>query len=130
VYPKDLKYSETHEYAKVEGNQVTAGITAYAAEQLGDIVFVELPAVGAIVTAGKPFGVVESVKAVSDCFSPVSGKVVKVNTKLNDDPSVVNSDPHVAGWMVVIEMSAPGELNKLMAVEPYEAHCAAGGGHH
>ncbi len=130
MYPKDMKYTETHEYAKIEGGKATCGITAYAAEQLGDIVFVELPAVGAAVTAGKPFGVVESVKAVSDCYAPVSGKVVKVNDKLNDDPVVVNSDPHGAGWMIVIEMSNPGEADKLMGVDAYEKHAAAGGGHH
>ena len=107
--PAELKYTREHEWAKVEGDRARVGITAFAQEQLGDVVFVELPKVGAKVTALKTFGVVESVKAVSDLFAPVSGEVVEVNAELPKKPEVVNSDPYGAGWMLVIRMSDPKE---------------------
>jgi len=119
MYPKDLRYSSEHEWARVEGNRVRVGITKFAADKLSDIVFVELPAVGAVVTFMQPFGVIESVKAVSDIYAPVSGRVVEVNTALRDAPEVVNSDPYGKGWIVVVEPSDPKELERLMTVDQY-----------
>lgn len=130
TYPANLKYTETHEYAKVEGNKAYVGITHYAQDQLGDIVFVEMPEVGREVKAGEVFATVESVKAVSDCYSPVSGKIVEINDKVTDSPELLNKDPHGEGWIVAIEMSNPDELGKLMDVAAYEKHAAEGGGHH
>ena len=130
TYPANLKYTETHEYAKVEGNKAYVGITHYAQDQLGDIVFVEMPEVGREVKAGEIFATVESVKAVSDCYSPVSGKIVEVNDKVTDTPELLNKDPHGEGWIVAIEMSNPDDLKKLMDVAAYEKHAAEGGGHH
>lgn len=123
MYPKEFRYTKTHEWAKVEGDRVRVGITNYAQEHLGDIVFVELPEVGRQVKQGEPFGVVESVKAVSDCYAPVSGEVVEVNGTLADKPETLNQDPHGAGWMIVIRMSDPGELDNLMDAAAYEKHC-------
>lgn len=119
MYPKDLRYSSEHEWARVEGDRVRVGITKFAADKLSDIVFVELPAVGAVVTFMQPFGVIESVKAVSDIYAPVSGRVVEVNTALRDAPEVVNSDPYGKGWIVVVEPSDPKELERLMTVDQY-----------
>jgi len=130
TYPANLKYTETHEYVKVEGNKAYVGITNYAQDQLGDIVFVELPEVGRVVKAGEIFSTVESVKAVSDCYCPVSGKVVEVNDKVTDTPELLNKDPHGDGWIACIELSDPAELSKLMDVATYEKHAAEGGGHH
>jgi glycine cleavage system H protein len=130
TYPANLKYTETHEYAKVEGNKAYFGITNFAQDQLGDIVFVELPEVGRVVKAGEIFSTVESVKAVSDCYAPLSGKVVEVNDKLTDSPDLLNKDPHNEGWICAIEVSDPSELAKLMDVAAYEKHAAEGGGHH
>lgn len=130
TYPANLKYTKTHEYARVEGNRAYVGITNYAQEQLGDIVFVELPEVGRQVKAGEVFSTVESVKAVSDCYAPVSGTIVEVNNKLADSPELLNKDPHGEGWICAIEMSDPGELNNLLDSESYEKHAAEGGGHH
>ncbi|MEW6545622.1 MAG: glycine cleavage system protein GcvH [Bacillota bacterium] len=123
MYPKEFRYTKTHEWAKVEGDLVRVGITNYAQEHLGDIVFVELPEVGREVKQGEAFGVVESVKAVSDCYAPVSGEVVEINEALADKPETLNQDPHGEGWMVVIRMSDPAELNNLMDVAAYEKHC-------
>ncbi|OGO42972.1 MAG: glycine cleavage system protein H, partial [Chloroflexi bacterium RBG_16_57_9] len=108
-----LKYTKEHEWAKVEGNRARVGITDYAQHQLGDVVYVELPKVGAKVEHMKTFGVVESVKAASDLFSPVGGTVVEINNRLEDEPELVNNDPYGAGWMIVIEPSNPGELDAL-----------------
>jgi len=119
MYPKDLRYSSEHEWAKVEDGRVRVGITKFAADKLSDIVFVELPRIGAAVTFMQPCGVIESVKAVSDIYSPISGKVVEVNTALGDSPEVVNSDPYGKGWIVVIEPTDLKELDKLMTVEQY-----------
>lgn len=119
MYPKDLRYSSEHEWAKVEGGRVRVGITKFAADKLSDIVFVELPQIGARVEFMQPCGVIESVKAVSDIYSPVAGKVVEVNTALADTPEVVNSDPYGRGWIVVVEPKDLKELDKLMTVEQY-----------
>jgi len=119
MYPKDLRYSSEHEWAKVEGKRVRVGITKFAADKLSDIVFVELPQVGAQVEFMQPCGVIESVKAVSDVYAPVTGKVVEVNTALGDTPEVVNSDPYGRGWIVVVEPKDLKELDKLMTVEQY-----------
>lgn len=118
--PKELRYSEDHEWIKTEGNKVTVGITDFAQHELGDIVFVELPDAGAEVTAGEPFGSVESVKTVSELYAPVSGKVIEVNEDLNDSPEYVNESPYEKAWMIVIESSDISEADKLMTPEQYE----------
>ena len=118
-FPSELKYSKDHEWAKVEGDKVTIGITSFATESLGDVVYVELPEVGAAVTAGQPFGVVESTKAVSELFSPVSGKVVERNDAVIDSPETVNNDPYAAGWMIRVELSNPDELASLLDASAY-----------
>ena len=125
--PKDLKYTREHEWAKQDGDRVRVGITAYAQEQLGDVVFVELPKVGAKVTASKNFGVVESVKAVSDLFAPVSGEVVEVNGELAQKPETVNQDPYGKGWMLVVKPSSKGEWDQLLTAQQYEELIAPGG---
>jgi glycine cleavage system H protein len=125
--PKDLKYTREHEWAKQEGERVRVGITAYAQEQLGDVVFVELPKVGVKVTAAKNFGVVESVKAVSDLFAPVSGEVVEVNGELGQKPETVNQDPYGKGWMLVVKPSSKGEWDQLLTAQQYEELIAQGG---
>ncbi len=125
--PNNLKYSKEHEWVRVEENKVVVGISDYAQSQLGDIVFVELPAVGASVVLGKRFSVVESVKAVSDIFAPVSGKVLKVNDALNDAPEKVNQDPYGDGWIAVIELADKNQLADLMDDTAYAAQVAKGG---
>ena len=125
--PNNLKYSKEHEWVRVEGNKVVVGISDYAQSQLGDIVFVELPEIGASVIAGKRFSVVESVKAVSDIFSPVSGKIVAVNEGLNDAPEKINQAPYGDGWIAVIEMSDSNQLTELMGDTAYAAQVAKGG---
>jgi len=121
--PKDCKYTKEHEWIKAQGNTAQVGITDHAQEALGDIVFVELPKVGAQVTAGGSFGTVESVKAVSELYAPASGKVVEINEALNQSPETVNSDAQAA-WMIKLELSNPGELNSLLTAEQYEAYIA------
>lgn len=118
--PGDRKYSEDHEWVKVEGQKGRIGITDFAQEQLGDIVFVELPEVGRQVKAGEALGVVESVKSVSDVYSPVSGTVTGVNTALQDHPEQVNQDPYGDGWMVELELADVGELDRLLSPADYE----------
>ncbi|WP_066291217.1 glycine cleavage system protein GcvH [Bacillus sp. FJAT-29937] len=118
--PKELRYSEEHEWVKTEGEQVRIGITDFAQSELGDIVFVELPEVGDEVTADEPFGSVESVKTVSELYSPVSGKVVAVNEDLSDSPEFVNESPYEKAWMIVVELS-DSNLDNLMTAEQYEA---------
>jgi glycine cleavage system H protein len=126
--PADLKYTKEHEWAKVEGtDRVRVGITAYAQEQLGDVVFVELPKVGAKVSKMKAFGVVESVKAVSDLFAPLSGEVVEVNGELPKTPELVNQDPYGRGWMIVIKPSQTAERNELLSAADYEKLLAESG---
>lgn len=117
--PANCKYSEEHEWVKAEGGQATIGITDFAQNELGDIVFVELPKVGDRLAFGEPFGSVESVKTVSELYAPVSGKVVKVNDALNDAPERINESPYEDGWMVVVELSDAGELDKLWSAEKY-----------
>jgi glycine cleavage system H protein len=126
--PAELKYTREHEWTKVEGDRARVGITAFAQEQLGDVVFVELPKVGTKVTALKTFGVVESVKAVSDLFAPLSGEVVEVNVELPKKPELVNADPYGRGWMLVIRMSQPAEVDALLSAADYEK-LTAGSGH-
>lgn len=123
AYPKDYKYTKEHEWIQVNGKTATVGITEHAQESLGDIVFVELPKVGAQLQAGKSFGTVESVKAVSDLYAPASGKVTAVNEALNNSPENVNKDAHTA-WMVKLELSNPGELNGLLSADDYEKYVA------
>lgn len=118
--PADLRYSKEHEWVKVEGDKVRIGITAFAQSELGDIVFVELPEVGAEVTADAPFGSVESVKTVSELYSPVTGKVVEVNGELDDSPEFVNESPYEKAWMIVVELSDQNEIDQLMTAEQYE----------
>jgi glycine cleavage system H protein len=125
AYPTSLKYTKDHEWARLSGNRATIGITAYAKDQLGDVVYLELPEVGAQVTKGAPFGVVESTKAVSELFAPVTGKVVKINQALVDAPESINDDPHEKGWMVEIEMSNPAETGELLSAQQYEELTAA-----
>ena len=125
--PAELRYTKEHEWAKLEGDKARVGITAFAQEQLGDVVFVELPKVGAKVTAMKTFGVVESVKAVSDLFAPLSGEVFEINAELPKKPEVVNADPYGKGWMIVIKLSNPKEWQALMPAAEYEKLIAAAG---
>jgi glycine cleavage system H protein len=118
--PKELRYSEEHEWVKVDGSRVIVGITEFAQHELGDIVFVELPEVGAALKANEPFGSVESVKTVSELYAPVSGKVVEVNEKLSDSPELVNESPYEGAWMVVVELADAAELDSLLTAEQYE----------
>lgn len=122
--PVDLKYNKEHEYAKVEGNIVTFGITNHAQESLGDVVFVELPEVGSDVTAGESYGTVESVKAVSDISASVSGKVIEVNTAVMDAPDLLNSDPYGEGWLIKVEAEDLSPLDEMMTAEEYETFVA------
>ncbi|MFY0523821.1 glycine cleavage system protein GcvH [Archangium gephyra] len=117
--PQNLKYTKEHEWARVEGSIVVVGVTEHAQEALGDVVFVDLPKVGVTVTAGKQFGAIESTKAVSDLFSPLSGKVVKVNDALKDNPQTINSDPYGAGWIIELEPSDSKEVAGLMDASAY-----------
>lgn len=119
MYPTDLKYTKDHEWVRIIGTQAVVGITDYAQQQLGDVVFVDLPAVGRALAQGDVFGTIESVKAVSELFSPVSGEVVEVNGDLSNKPEVVNSDPHGA-WMVKIAIASPGEADSLLSSSQYE----------
>ena len=123
-FPEELKYTAEHEWVLVEGNLAVIGITDFAQDSLGDVVFVELPEVGTEVTIGKAFGVVESVKAVSDVYAPVSGTVEEINEELPDAPEIMNTSPYGDGWMIKIRMSDPGELDGLMDAAAYQAHIA------
>lgn len=122
---KDLKYADSHEWVKVDGNSATVGITDHAQDHLGDVVYVELPEVGKEVKQGDSFGAVESVKATSDVYSPVSGKVVEVNEKLGDSPGLVNGSPYKDGWIMKVDISNKDELNSLLDSEQYTKHCEA-----
>jgi glycine cleavage system H protein len=121
VYPRELRYSKEHEWAKVEGSRVRVGITQFAAERLSDVVYVELPKVGSEVAFMQPFGVVESVKAVSDLYAPVSGKVVEINEALAQKPEVINTDPYGEAWMIVVEPRDLAELAGLLDAQAYTA---------
>ncbi|MCZ8535439.1 glycine cleavage system protein GcvH [Psychrobacillus psychrodurans] len=118
--PKDLKYSAEHEWVKTEGGNIRIGITEFAQSELGDIVFVELPQVGDDIKAGDPFGSVESVKTVSELYAPISGKVVEVNTELEDNPEYVNESPYENAWMIVVEPADVTEVDGLLSPEKYE----------
>ncbi len=118
-FPDDLRYTREHEWARKKGRNVVVGITEYAQDQLGDVVYLELPDVGDAVKKGESFGVVESTKAVSELFAPVSGKIVEVNDPLSDAPETINEDPYGEGWMVTIEPSDPSELDALLDPKAY-----------
>lgn len=128
AFPADYRYTREHEWIKVDGKQATVGITDYAQNSLGDIVFVELPKIGDELSAGKTFGSVESVKAVSDLYAPASGKVVAVNQELTTTPEKVNSDAH-GSWMIRIELKDPGEVSKLLSADDYDRFVKEEGGH-
>lgn len=119
-FPKDLKYTKEHEWVRVEGNIATVGITDYAQDSLGDVVYVELPQEGGSVTKSEPFGVVESVKAVSDLYSPISGSVSEVNDAIVDNPEVINEDPYGDAWMIKVEVNSPDDLADLLSSEEYQ----------
>ena len=119
-YPEDVRYTPEHEWARLENGLVTVGITSYATEQLGDVVFVELPAIGKKFDASKPFGVVEAVKTVSDLYSPVSGEVVAVNDELAGNPALVNQEPYGEGWMIRLKPRDAAEFNTLLSSQDYE----------
>jgi len=118
MYPQQYRYSKDHEWIRVEGDRGRVGITDYAQKQLGDVVYLDLPQVGRSLSVGESFGTVESVKAVSELYSPVSGVVTAVNSALADKPEKVNSDPH-ASWMIEVKLASPSELDALMAAEQY-----------
>jgi glycine cleavage system H protein len=118
--PTDLRYHEEHEWIRVDGKQATMGISNFAQDALGDIVFIDMPKIGATVTAGQQIGEVESTKTTSSIYTPVSGKIVHVNGDLKDHPEVVNADPYGKGWIAVIELSDPGQVNGLMTAAQYE----------
>jgi len=120
--PADLKYSKEHEWVRVEGKIAVIGITDHAQEQLGDVVMVEIPAEGTVVTKDETFGVVESVKAVSDIFAPISGKIVEINEPVAESPGILNEDCYGEGWLVKVEISKPGDLEDLMSAQAYEAY--------
>jgi glycine cleavage system H protein len=121
MYPSDYRYTKEHEWIKVTGGTGTIGITDYAQHELGDVVFVELPAVGAKIEAGKVFGTVESVKAVSEIFAPVSGEVTEANAALSSTPETVNTDPHGAAWLIKVKLANPAEVAGLMDAAAYQA---------
>jgi len=118
-YPQDLRYTKDHEWARKAGAVVVVGVTAHAQEALGDVVYVELPKIGDQVRAGEPFGVIESTKAVSELFAPVTGKIVKVNDSLVDSPQTVNQDPYGKGWLVEVEGSDPAAFDSLLDAQAY-----------
>lgn len=121
MYPADLRYHKEHEWVRVDGDVAVIGISNFAQDQLGEVVYVDLPAEGDGVTADETFGEIESVKSVSELYSPVSGEIVSVNSALEDAPETVNEDPYGEGWMVKVRMSDAGELDALMSAEDYEA---------
>ena len=124
AYPDDLRYSKEHEWVRMDGSRATIGITGYAADELGDVVFVELPEVGATLTQFGIFGVVESVKAVSDLYAPISGEVVEVNEALRDAPELLNADAYGEGWIAKVELTDTDQLDGLMDAAAYTAETA------
>jgi glycine cleavage system H protein len=122
--PDNLKYSSEHEWLAVSGKSAKVGITGYAAEHIGDIVFVELPKVGSTVTAGSSFGVIEAVKSVSELFAPVSGKVIAINERVAKEPELVTAEPYGEGWLIEIEVSNDGEISSLKDAKGYREHIA------
>lgn len=119
IFPDDVRYTREHEWAREQGGVVTVGITGYATDQLGDVVFVELPEVGRKLEAGKTFGVVEAVKTVSDLYAPLAGEVVEINSALGDNPAVVNADPYGQGWMVRIKLADASSYKTLLSSADY-----------
>ena len=124
MYPSDYRYTQEHEWVSVKGDIATVGITDYAQHELGDVVFVELPPAGKQLASGKTLGSVESVKAVSDIYAPVSGEVIEANAALQNKPELINTDPHGEGWLVKAKLANPAELNSLMDAAGYEAYIA------
>ena len=120
LVPDTLRYTKEHEWVKLDGNTATIGITDYAQGELGDVVFVELPKVGAKVTQMQPFGVIEAVKAVSEMFSPVSGEVTEINSKLEKEAGIINKDPYGEGWIIKVKVSNPTELDSLLSPDKYK----------
>ena len=122
IYPPELKYNSEHTWLRLESNNLgRVGITHYAQEQLKNVVFIELPEAGTVVTHMEPFGVIESVKATNDLYSPISGEVVEVNNTLKDEPGLVNQSPYEKGWMIIIRMTNPAELARLISASEYQA---------
>jgi glycine cleavage system H protein len=121
-FPKNLKYTREHEWVLIEGNQATVGITDYAQHELGEVVFVELPKIGDSVTKDEPFGVVESVKAASDVYAPLSGEVSETNDDLTSSPELINDDPYGDAWLIRVEMSDPSEVEHLMSAADYKEY--------
>jgi glycine cleavage system H protein len=124
-YPANYRYTKDHEWVDVKGDVATMGITDYAQHELGDVVFVELPKVGSKIEAGKTFGTVESVKAVSDIYAAASGEVVEANDVLHNTPEKINSDPHGAGWLIKVRLAKPADVGSLMDAAAYEAYIAS-----
>jgi glycine cleavage system H protein len=129
-YPADLKYTKEHEWAKLEGKNARVGITEFAQAELGDVVFVDLPKIGARVQAMQTFGVVESVKAVSDLYAPLSGEIIEINADLAKSPELVNTDPYGKGWMIVVALSNPKEFENLLTAAQYEEFISQAGPSH
>ena len=126
AYPSDRKYTREHEWVHVEGNVGTVGITYYAQSELGDVVFVDLPDKGRALVAGEELGTIESVKAVSEVYAPVSGEILEVNTALRDHPEKVNADPYGEGWLVKVRVGTPGETDHLLSADDYRSHVEEG----
>ncbi len=124
MYPKDLKYDREHEWVKVDGDVAVIGISHFAQDQLGEVVYVDLPSAGDAINAGETFGEVESVKSVSELFSPVSGEIVEVNEALGDTPETVNEDPYGDGWMIKVKLANADEVDAMMSADEYEAFLA------
>jgi len=129
MYPADLRYTKEHEWVRVEGEIGTVGITDHAQKELGDIVYVDLPKVGSAATKGQTFGSVESVKAVSDIYAPISGEIVAINEALATAPEKINEDPHGAAWLVKIKLGAPEEIKQLLSPQDYQKYVEAEAGH-
>ncbi len=125
TYPDNFHYTKEHEWVRVDGNVATVGITDHAQEELGDIVYVDLPKIGTALEKGKTFGSVESVKAVSDVYSPVSGEVVEINEALSTTPEQLNADPHGEAWLVKIKLTAPDEIKQLLSAADYQTYIGA-----
>ena len=124
-YPENFRYTKEHEWVSLEGDTATVGITFHAQSELGDIVYVDLPKVGTALEKGKSFGSVESVKAVSDIYAPIAGEVSEVNDSLASAPETLNSDPHVAGWLIKLKVSSPAEFNNLLSAADYQSYVGA-----
>jgi len=125
-HPSDRKYSEEHEWVVVEGDTATIGISHFAQDQLGEVVYVDLPSEGDAITAGDTFGEIESVKSVSELYAPVTGEIVAVNDSLSDSPETVNADPHGEGWMIKVKLADASEIDALMAAEDYDTFVTEG----